>query len=379
MRFVLLILALLAASAGRQALAKELRGPEAGVVPFGMGRAYCAVADDWLALHYNPAGLAQVRSVDLQVFDLKLGANSQVVNASSDIKKLSDKDLTTAEKANQILGKTIKGQVNNTTQLTVPYFAIAAVYDLQVDVDLQNQQYPYTDLRLVKDFGIVAGTGVGFGKGKSFRLGMAMKFINRTGGSARLDISEISSAQTSLLDRFSITGSGVGLTAGMQHTLHLKNRTEFSSGITWHDIGNTSFGDANQVSRPERIDQNIIAGVALRLPIGGKVDRRKARRYGEGRSPNHLTLAFDYSHLNKSWDQVQLPRHFHYGLNLDLPIFSIQVGANQNALTYGAGIDLFGLKFSGASYAEEMGSFAGQKRDRRYLLSISGSLGVGKF
>jgi hypothetical protein len=115
------------------------------------------------------------------------------------------------------------------------------------------------------------------------------------------------------------------------------------------------------------------------LPIGGKVNRRKARRYGEGRSPNHLTFAFDYSHLNQSLNKVHLLKRFHYGLNLDLPVISIQVGANQNALTYGMGLDIFGFKVAAASYAEELGSYAGQKRDRRYLLSIGGSLGIGKF
>jgi hypothetical protein len=61
--------------------ARELYGPEAGVIPYGMGRAYSAVADDWLSLHYNPAGLALVKKVDFQIFDLKVESNHDVVTS----------------------------------------------------------------------------------------------------------------------------------------------------------------------------------------------------------------------------------------------------------------------------------------------------------
>lgn len=359
--------------------ASELRGPEAGVIPYGMGRAYSAVADDWLALHYNPAGLAQVRTVELQAFDLKLGANSQVVNSSDLVKSMSDNATTSVEKANKLIGKKIYAQVNNTSQLTIPNFAIGVIYDIQANVDLQNKQYPYTDLRYVKDIGLITGTGWGFGRKKELRIGLALKFIKRKGGTSRVDIDDISSVQSSLLSRFAATGSAVGFTPGIQHTVFLKNRAEINTSLVWHDVGNTSFGDNTQSSRPEQIEQNLIAGAEFRLAIGGKVDRRKARRYGQERSPHHLSFAFDYSHLNKSINKVQLARHLHYGLNLDLPIISIQAGANQNQFCFGTAIEFFGLRVAASSYAEEMGSYAGQKPDRRYLLSIGGILGLGKF
>ena len=90
MIFLALIIATITAEA------RELYGPDAGVVPFGMGRAYSAVADDWLAAHYNPAGLALVKSVDLQAFDLKVGASRDVVESYKNISNLSNSSDGTA-------------------------------------------------------------------------------------------------------------------------------------------------------------------------------------------------------------------------------------------------------------------------------------------
>ena len=123
----------------------------------------------------------------------------------------------------------------------------------------------------------------------------------------------------------------------------------------------------------------MVVGLGLRLPIGGRKNRRLERRYGPDRSTSHLSFAFDYSHLNYSLAEEQFPKHIHFGMNLDLPILSIQLGLNQTSFTAGMGFDLWALKINAATYAEELGNYGGQRRDRRYLLSIGSSFGFKGF
>jgi hypothetical protein len=360
--------------------AEEMYGPSEGVVPFGMGRAYSAVADDWLALHYNPAGLALAKGIDLQVVDLKVESNKDVLDSYNTIKTMNDDSTSTASKINKLMGKHLEAKINNVSQLTIPSFAIALIYDMQLDADLKNIAYPQTKIRYIKDQGVKAGFGFGFGKDKQVRFGIAGKMINRTGGIQTIGIDEIGTiSNSSLLDRFQYSGVGYGADVGIQYRIPMKGRTEWTLAWAWHDVGYTSYGKYSQGNRPTRTEDNMVAGMALRIPIGGRVNRRYARRYGQPRSTNHLSFAMDYSHIRQSTDEEQFAKHLHFGMNIDLPVVSIQMGLNQGGVTFGTAVNLLGLRVTAATYSEEIGSYAGQQRDRRYLLSIGAGLGIGSF
>lgn len=350
------------------------------MVPYGMGRAYSAIADDALSLHYNPAGLAMINQLELQLFDLRVGSNRDVLQSYKQLGDLGKSSGgSVADTLTKFSGKHIQATAGNNTQLTVPNFALGVTYDVHTDFNMENQVYPVTRMRYTKDLGFHLGGAFSLGKRKDFRMGTTLKYINRTGGVRDVMISEISGNRGSILERFNSTGSGYGADVGMQYRLPTPGRTEITTSFVWHDIGNTSFGTPQQRTAPSRIEQNIVAGLGLRIPIGGKKNRRLERRYGPSRSSSHLSFAFDYSHLNLSWNEEHFPKHCHLGMNLDLPILSIQVGLNQTALTFGTSIDIGIIKVSLATYGEEAGSYGGQKVDRRYLLSIGSALGFGGF
>lgn len=370
---------LLLATFSLGAEARELYGPEAGVVPFGMGRAYSAVADDWLALHYNPAGLAMVNRVEFQPFDLRIGSNRDVIDSYDNISKLGDNDKGVAGALSEYAGRHVMAEISNFSQITVPNFAFGVSYEVHADIDMQNMAYPQTTMRYTKDLSFTTGGAVAFGKRKDLRIGTRLELIQRKGGIQNFGIDKISGNRESLLDTFKASGTGVSGTLGMQYRLPTEGRTEITTSLVWHDMGKTSFGGHTAATRPTRIDQNIVAGLGVRLPIGGKKNRRLERRYGPSRSTSHLTFAFDYSHLNYGPDSEHLPKHMHVGMNLDLPLLSIQVGLNQTSLTFGAGFDIGVIRVAAATYAEELGSYGGQRRDRRYLLSVGSSLGFKGF
>lgn len=362
------------------ARANELYGPEAGVVPYGMGRAYSAIADDALSLHYNPAGLAMVKRLEFQLFDLRVGSNRDVLQSYKQLGDLGKSSGgSVADTLSRYSGKHIQGTAGNSTQLTIPNFALGFTYDVNTDFNMENQVYPVTRMRYTKDLGFHLGGAFSVGKRKDFRMGTTLKYVKRTGGVRDVLISEIAGNRGSILERFSASGSGYGADIGLQYRLPTPGRTEVTTSFVWHDIGNTSFGTAQQQNAPTRIEQNMVAGLGLRFPIGGKKNRRLERRYGPTRSTSHLSFAFDYSHLNKNWSEEHFPKHSHVGMNLDLPILSIQVGLNQTSLTLGTSFDIGIIKIALATYGEEVGSYGGQKVDRRYLLSIGSAVGFGGF
>jgi len=360
------------------AKAEELYGPEAGVIPYGMGRAYSAIADDALALHYNPAGLALVKKLDFQLFELRVGSNRDVVES---YKKLGDLGKSSsgsiADTLGQYMGKRIQASGGNSTQLTLPNFALGFTYDVHTNFNMENQVYPFTTMRYTKDLGFHMGGAVSAGKRKDFRVGATLKYIRRTGGVRSVAVSEISGNRKALTEKFNESGNGIGGDFGLQYRLPIPGRTEITTSFVWHDMGHTSFGTAQQKNPPNRIEQNIVAGLGVRFPIGGLKNRRLERRYGPTRSTSNLSFAFDYSHLNMSWNREHLPKHIHLGMNLDLPILSFQLGLNQTALTLGTSFDIGIFRVSFATYGEEIGNYGGQKVDRRYLLSLGSSLGFG--
>jgi hypothetical protein len=360
--------------------AAELYGPEVGVVPFGMGRAYSAVDDDWLALHYNPAGLALVNKVDLQLFDLRVASNRDVIENYNNISNMNSDSSNVATILDSYAGKHVMAEISNHSQITVPHFAIGLGYQISAAIDMQNTSYPQTIMRYTKDTVVSLGGAVSSGgKRKSFRIGARFDLVSRRGGIDRVGIDEILGNRDALIDRFDRKGTGIGGTIGMQYRLPTNGRTEINTSFVWHNVGKTSFGNHMSANRPTRIDDNMVAGLAVRLPIGGRKNRRYERRYGPTRSMNHLTFAFDYSHLNRSMDEEHFPKHVHLGMNLDLPILSLQVGLNQTSLTMGASFDIGVIRVAAASYAEELGSFGGQRRDRRYLLSVGSGFGFKGF
>lgn len=359
--------------------AKELFGPDQGVVPFGMGRAYSACADDNLSLYYNPAGLAMVSKVDLQLFDLRVGASNDVIKSYGLVGDLG-KSGSMASTLSSLAGKNILAVAGNNTQVTVPHVSLAVNYDTVTVFDMQNLSYPSTYMRHTKDLSILLGGAVNSAdKAKTFRLGAALKWVSRTGGEKNISVAQIMGSKAALKDLFSQSGSGIGGDVGMQFRLPFGGRQEYTTSFVWHDVGKTSFGGSTAVNPPSRINDNMVAGFAARFPIGGTKNRRLERRYGPSRSGSAFTLAYDFSHINYPVGREPWMKHSHLGANLDLPILSLQVGLNQTSLTFGFAFDISIVRVAFATYAEEIGYYAGQRPDRRYLLSIGSALGFGGF
>ncbi len=349
---------------------------QAGVIPYGMGGAYSAVADDWLSLYYNPAGLAMVKKVEVQPLDVVLGTNSDVVGAASDLKALSGSGGLASE-LSKLAGKHVEAKGADFSQITLPYFAFGVSYQVNADFNLSNVSYPTTVMQYTKDTGVSVGGAVGFGKQNDLRIGVHLEYIHRDGSTQSVGLSQYLGSTSALVDLFNQQGDGYAGTLGLQYKLPIQSRIEVNTAFVWHDIGDTSFGNSSSKNRPSTDSQDLVAGLAIRFPIGGAQNRRALRRYGPKRSTSAFTIAYDYSELATPWSSRPFMMHSHIGANIDLPILSLQAGLYQSGISFGTGFDLGVFKVAASTYSQELGAYAGQSRDRRYLLSIGSAFGFG--
>jgi hypothetical protein len=337
-----------------------------------MGGAYSAVADDWLSLYYNPAGLALVKKVEVQPLDIELGTNHDTVGEASNVKALTGSG-SLASTLNNLAGKHVEVKGADVSQITLPYFALGFSYQVNGDFNMENVSYPQTQMQYTKDTGISTGGALAFGKQQDFRIGIHFEYIHREGSVQEVGLSQIlASNKSTILNLFNQQGNGYSGTLGMQYKLPIEGRTEVTTSFVWHDIGDTSFGSGNA---PTAISDDMVAGMAVRFPIGGSQNRRSLRRYGPKRSSSSFTIAYDYSDLDKGLKQEPYLMHSHFGMNLDLPILSLQAGVYQTGLSFGTGFDIGLVKVALSTYSTELGSYPGQDRDRRYLLSIGSAFG----
>ena len=111
--------------------ASELKWTHYGVRPLAMGNAYVAVADDFNALFYNPAGLARLKSWSGELLNPSVSISANTVGAASSIGSLVSSSGGTGSTEDGVLrvlqdntGKPQYFNVTETPHLIFPGFGI---------------------------------------------------------------------------------------------------------------------------------------------------------------------------------------------------------------------------------------------------------------
>jgi len=86
-----------------------------------------------------------------------------------------------------------------------------------------------------------------------------------------------------------------------------------------------------------------------------------------------MRLAADLRNLDQS---TSFGNKTHFGGEFSIPLFDFYAGLNQFNLTYGLSFDVWILKVTALSYAEELGVAFHQMTSRRYMLQIDFSLPI---
>lgn len=331
--------------------AEELHETYVGTRAQAMGGAYVALADDEQAVFLNPAGLAGNQKRSLYLLNSDTTLSTETYSSLSSMKSAFSPFST--DSINVLMNKNIYFREQLSPTLMLPNFGISYLVDQQVASRAMNRAIPKLTLGYQTTQGIQTAIGIplirGLRKKKhDLRLGIGLKLMWRRGGYKTLSLKQVLNLSTSTLSEIGGNyGRGIGVDLGLQHVFNLNPRFTLSSGLVYTDIGDTSFGGAQ-----DPLHSNLTWGAAASYTLY----RVK------------FTMAYDYRHILAETD---FRKRNHLGFEVGIPWFSLYGGFSQVNITYGVGMDLWMFKVIAAKYTEQLGSIVRQNSEERWSIKIA--------
>lgn len=327
-----------------------------GVRPLGMGGAFTAVADDENALFYNPAGLSSMNHLKLGLVNPLVEISDNTIDLKDD---LDDIDTDNSDEVAELLRKHVGNHQHARVSL-FPYAGfqlakagvmVGGLVQAEADADIRNPVYPEAHIDYIQDVALMAGAGLGVPL-TGLRVGATLKGIRRESLSEVYTADDI--ADENFDDRFDddlVSGSGVGLDIGAIYTLPFIDFVKTDVALAIQNIPQLDLGDAVDMKTQANFGLAIEKSLAKFKLIG----------------------AMDYLDLtNNVGEDSDFAKHLHFGVELQTPLFfSVRAGINQGYFTAGATVDFRFLRLDFAAYTEEVGAYAGQRDDQRYVAQIS--------
>jgi hypothetical protein len=151
-------------------------------------------------------------------------------------------------------------------------------------------------------------------------------------------------------------GSALGFDAGAIYKFAPNSSWRPSLGVSVLNIGDLDFQDAGS------IPMTVNAGVA----VNPRIDRFRS-----------LLIGLDYVDITNGFTQdTDMAKRLRFGAELQLfdreyIELALRAGMYQGYPTFGADLRLATFLFSGTVYSEEVGAYAGQDKNTRYLLTFN--------
>jgi hypothetical protein len=335
---------------------KEYPTLHRGVRPLGMGGAFTAVADDENALFYNPAGLSEISTLQLGIFNPLIEASKGTIDMLNDAQDTDFDDIgETTDFLRDYVGEHEHARVALFPHVGFNVFGFGAMVggigQAAVDLEVRNPVWPEAHIDMVVDTGLVGGAG-GRLPLTGLRAGASIKMISRDSLEEVYTATDIAADDfDSRFDDDQNSGSGVSLDLGAIYTLPWVQAADLDVGLAIQNVPSMDMGDARD------IDTQANLGFALKKQF------LKFRLLG----------AVDYMDVTKAiGEDEDFGKRLHMGVEFQLPVvLSVRAGLNQGYYTLGATADVWIFQFDVATYGEEVGSYAGQREDRRYLGQIT--------
>ena len=347
--------------------AQEERWTHYGIRPLSMGNAFVAVAVDFNALHYNPAGLAKLKTWSLEILNPYIEISKSVVSIYQDISDLTSGSSRDTSAVLDIL-ETYTGKTNHIglglrPYLLLPKFGLGIATDL--DSSVSFHRYPSIYLH----FGAIITMPIGYAISlldDRLQLGATIKFIGKNRIEHEFSIQDLevfakneqdsNTNESSKLDDFYKSGTRQALDVGllctpikpMEPTLGISIANAIGTPYTKVKIANTT-----SPSKPDAEIPSINVGLSLK-PWQTKW--------------SYLLTALDIHEINKPYS---FSKKFNIGAEWGFgSILKIGAGLHQGYFSAGFQIDAILLKLRFVTYAEEMGPASGTCADRRYALQL---------
>ncbi len=350
-----------------------------------MGGAYNAIGGSVNALFYNPAGLSNIdpkKGYEVCLLKLSGTASSSAVSFVNDFMDILDIDNDTEQqtKLNNLISKHLGDDFYldlQTMPLGIARNFGTVSFGLAIFGSAQGNFIPHQGAGIdgvieisSKDYvGIIAGISYQmkseiYGKYGRFKLGVGVKYlsagsINHSFRTA--EIIENSDDFTDYIkDNYYNTGQGIGFDVGVLYVKEFKRFVDIQLGVSVMNIGDLDLGDAGTI--PMSVD----TGIALKPHFKGFK--------GFFKDP---VIALDVVDITKNNGvDEDWGKRIRAGVGfklIDSKFLSCDLkgGLYQGYPAFGMDLDLFIFSFQFATYAEEIGAYAGQKENRRYTASIS--------
>lgn len=321
-----------------------------GIRPLGMGGAFITLSDDENALFYNPAGLNDVREFGgVGIVNPLVEVSKASIKLYNDIKDLDGNDIIEVTNVlNKHLGKHQHIRTALHPNLYFHNFALVILAQGTMDLEVRNPAYPevVTDAR--SDLGGAVGLATGFW-GRMLQVGASAKVIQRQGVKKTFTALDIASGNFDPLEDME-KADDLSLDAGAKLNLPLPLKPTVA--VVVQNITDLDFGTLG------KIPQQVNAGVAINPSIIGLIS---------------TSWVIEVDDLTKQvGGEEDFYKRVHLGAELRLPkILSLRGGVNQGYFTAGLTLNFWILRVDGAIYTEEIGTYAGQRDDRRYAAQIS--------
>ncbi len=352
----------------RPSLADELEWTHYGPRPLAMGNAFVAVADDYNALFYNPAGLGRLKEWTGEFLNLGLKLSTNTMTAVKDASELASGSSGDTDKVLDFLEKNT-GKTHYMGLSWTPYLIFQG-FGLGLGVDLMNRFVVHREISTEITAGPRAILPITFATNfldNRLSVGASLKAIVQGGVDREFSINDIQALTKSSNDETSTGpklkdyvegGIGVGTDIGILFTPIKTMRPTLGISIT--DFGGTPFTESDiageALSAPRTRLPSVNTGISL---VPWEVGRM------------YLLCAADAHAINQ-------PIHYSKKVNFGAEwgfgsILKVQSGLHQGELSGGFQLDVMLLKLRFVSYAEQLGAIAGQDdnlKDRRYELQL---------
>ena len=348
--------------------ADELKWTHYGVRPLGMGNAFVAVADDFNALFYNPAGLARLSTWSLEIINPTLGISSNTVSAIQDVNGLLNGSADAGQNAvntalttfESLEGKNQYLNLGFTPHLVFPGFGLG------IGVDLGGSIVVHHQVSADVDAGITAIVPITYAKNlleDRLSLGASIKGVFTSGVDREFSIADLTAftkSSTSAgstdsdkkLKDYVVSGKGVGLDVGMLFTPVKTMEPTFGLSIT--DFGGTPYtATDDNLGKPKARQPSVNTGVSFKPYMS---------------NGSYLLAALDVQATNQ-------PIHYSKKVNVGTEyglgkVLKLEAGLHQGELSAGVQLDAWLLILRFATYAEQLGPTAGELSDRRYVAQL---------
>ncbi len=337
------------------AAAQSRRWTHFGLRPLGMGNAYVAVADDFNALYYNPAGLARIKSWDGELINLSPTLSAKSLDLYKDVKDLDSTGINnTIDLIEQYTGENQYLSLGLSPHLIFPNFGFG--FSTQFELSMVFHREISVDLKAGLDVIMPIAFAMNFFQEK-LSVGLGLKVRTITGVDQEFSMEDIDSFNESdQLENYAKSGMGYGADIGLLFTP--TPIMEPTIGLSITDLGGVAFsefdiGTEKKLGIPAVQLPSVNLGLSLK-PI-----------QGQGR---YVLVAIDMHSINQPYSfskKLQLGSEFGWGQFL-----KAQLGLYQGYPTAGLQLDAGIVNLRLLTYAEELGEVAGTKASRRYAFQI---------